>query len=43
MNRTIENKEAVFDGFTRKDKKGVKGVEDNPGGKGTVFIVEIPR
>jgi PAS domain S-box-containing protein len=58
-----ENKESVFDRFTRKDKKGVKGtglglaitkrivdlhkgkiwVEDNPEGKGTVFIVEIPK
>jgi PAS domain S-box-containing protein len=58
-----ENKEAVFDRFTRRDKKGVKGtglglaitkrivdlhkgkiwVEDNPEGKGTVFIVEIPQ
>ncbi len=58
-----ENKEAVFDRFTRKDKRGVKGtglglaitkrivglhsgrvwVEDNPDGKGTVFIVEIPK
>jgi PAS domain S-box-containing protein len=58
-----ENKKAVFDRFTRKDKRGVKGtglglaitkkivelhngrvwVEDNPEGKGTVFIVEIPK
>lgn len=58
-----ENKETVFDRFTRKDKKGVKGTglglaitkrivdlhkgkiwaEDNPEGKGSVFIVEIPK
>jgi signal transduction histidine kinase len=58
-----ENKKAVFDRFTRKDKRGVKGTglglaitkrivdlhkgqvwaEDNSEGKGTVFIVEIPK